>query len=98
MLQNQGSWEVRFVNSTAISLIAYNRDSRTMRIIFNSMSGYDYPHTSEQQFLRLANSESVGQSFQPLRSQRSQRLPDEAVSAFYGAACRAQMNTRVMLG
>lgn len=98
MSQNQPTWEIRFVNSTAITLVAYNRSTSTMRIIFRSMTGYDYPHTPEREFLRLANSESVGQSFQPLRSRRSQRLPSEATATFYGAACRAQMNTRVMLG
>lgn len=92
------SWEIRVVNSTAIEVIAFNHDTGTMRIIFRGLTGYDYPHTSEAEFLRLANSDSVGRSFQPIRSQRYIRLPREATTAFYRAAIEANARTRVMLG
>lgn len=97
MSNNQPTWEIRFVNSTAITLVAYNRASGTMRIIFRSMTGYDYPHTPEREFLKLANSESVGHSFQPLRSQESDRLASDVTAAFYQAAIKAQRQTRVLL-
>lgn len=97
-MSQQVQWEIRVVNSTAIQVIAYNHATQTMRIIFKSLSGYDYPHTPEPEFLRLANSESVGRSFQPLRSERSVRLPKEAATAFYRAAIEANARTRVTLG
>lgn len=95
-------FEVRFVNSTAIKLIGYNRQTQTLRIIFqdskgNVTSGYDYPHTPEREFLKLANAPSVGKRFQPMRDVQHSRLSSEEAHAFYSKAIDAMAATRVVI-
>jgi hypothetical protein len=59
-------FEVQFVNSTAIRLIAYSEN--TLRILFRSGLAYDYTNVNRQVFEELCAAESVGAEFQKIRN------------------------------
>ena len=71
-------------NSTAIRAIAHDSTSNTLRVIFTSGSGYDYPEVNSEDFDTLRHSESIGSSFNHNYRRRENyiRLPDSEVSSF----------------
>lgn len=59
-------FEVQFVNSTAIRLIAYSEN--TLRIIFHTGIAYDYTGVDRQVFENLCSAKSVGVEFNKIRN------------------------------
>lgn len=51
------------VNSTAISKVSYDPDTRVLRIQFIQGAEYDYPEVPEVEFEKLISAPSVGKYF-----------------------------------
>lgn len=50
----------RFVNSTAIRFVAYDRNTTTLRVIFQNGSAYDYSDVPSATYVSLSLAPSVG--------------------------------------
>lgn len=51
------------VNSSAISSVSYDEETRTLRIQFVRGAEYDYPEVPEVEFRKLVSAPSVGKYY-----------------------------------